>query len=273
MKIGFIGAGNMGGAILRGALNAGAIKSEDTYVFGVHQDKLKQTAAELGIHPLTDISTLVQTCDIFFLGVKPQIFGEVMPKVADGLKALNKSSSQGRLIVSMAAGITIAQIEGWVGPGHKIVRIMPNTPASVGMAMTSVSRNPLVTDAEMSTLMEIFSGIGLAEEVPEDLIHTVIGVSGSSPAYTFMYIGALIDEAVREGMTPEAARHFAAQAVMGAAKMVMETDIDPEILCKNVCSPGGTTIEAVELFRREGLQDMIARGFKACTDRSKELSK
>ncbi len=225
----------------------------------------------MGVTPYTEIPKIVSDCEVLFLGVKPQIFSDILPKIAIGLKAAG-TAAKGKLIVSMAAGISIASIAEVLGADTKIVRIMPNTPAQVGAGMTSVSRNELVSDSELDFLMNIFSGIGLAVEVPENMIHTVIGISGSSPAYTFLYINSLIDEAVREGMTPESAKVFAAQAVLGAAKMVLETNLDPIALCKNVCSPGGTTIEAVKILEQDGLDDLISRAFKACTDKSRLLN-
>lgn len=266
MNIGFLGAGNMGGAILRGFYTNK--KSEDNlFVFGVNHEKLEKTCKETGATPCTEIEDLVEKCDLFFIGVKPKIFDEVLPKI-------KQSYTNDKICVSMAAGIKINYIESFLGDDAPIVRIMPNTPAQVKEAMTSVSPNKNVTDDKLNTVMEILQGIGKAEVVDEELIHTVIGVSGSSPAYTYMYIDGLIKAAIKEGMEKDQARVFAAQAVLGAAKMVLENkDITPEQLRINVCSPGGTTIQAVEKFMELGFENIIEQGFKAATDKSRQMEK
>lgn len=265
MKLGFIGAGNMGGAILRGYLNSGKIAAEDVYVCGRDMEKLKGLCHELGTNMCENIGQLVESCDVIMLGVKPNMFPEILPQVA-------KVYDSNKVIVSMAAGIMISVIEEAVGRDAKVVRVMPNTPAMVGEAMTSVSRNTNVTDEEFAPIFDIFTSIGKAEEVSENLIHCVIGVSGSSPAYTYMYIDALAEAAVKNGMNKEQALVFAAQSVLGAAKMVLETGVDPVQLRINVCSPGGTTIEAVETFQKEGFAQLVERGFQAAVDKSIKMS-
>ena len=269
MKFGFIGAGNMGGAILRGALTAKVLEGGSTYVCGRDAEKAKRIAEELGCNACGSVEDLARACDYIIVGVKPKDMDGVLAQVRNATTACALSA---KTVVSMAAGIKIAHIEEALGVDAKVVRIMPNTPAMVGAAMTSVSRNAFVTDEDMATVMKIFNAIGMAVEVPEDMIHTVIGVSGSSPAYTYLYIDALIKEAVKEGMDEKQARVFASQAVIGAAKMVLESDEDPQILCKNVCSPGGTTIEAVTVLKNEGFEDLVMKAFKACTDKSKLMS-
>lgn len=265
MNIGFLGAGNMGGAILRG-FYPNKKENDQIFVFGVNLEKLEKTCAETGATPCTEIEDLVEKCDLFFVGVKPNKFEEVLPKI-------KKTYTKDKICVSMAAGIKIKYIESYLGEDATIVRIMPNTPAQVREAMTSVSANKNVTEAMMAPVMEILQGIGKAEIVDEDLIHTVIGVSGSSPAYTYMYIDGLIKAAINEGMEPDKARVFAAQAVLGAAKMVLENDITPEQLRINVCSPGGTTIQAVEKLMELGFEDIVGQGFRAASDKSREMEK
>lgn len=266
MKIGFIGAGNMGGAILRGY--APIAGGNDIYVYNRTEATRKALEAEFDAVTACDSAAeLIEKCDIVMLGIKPNGFAGFLPEIAE-------VCTDDKIIVSMAAGISIAFIEKYLGKGQPVIRVMPNTPAMVGEAMTSASRNGNVTDGMMDTVLGIFAGIGKAEEVDEDMIHTVIGVSGSSPAYTYMYIDALIQAAVENGMPEDKARVFAAQAVLGAAKMVLENpDETPEQLWTNVCSPGGTTIEAVNTFFANGLQDKIKEGFQAAVDKSKILTK
>lgn len=266
MKLGFIGAGNMGGAILRGYLASGKIQSEDVFVCGRNIEKLDKLCAELRVNACHNITELVEICDVVMLGVKPNMFPDVMPQVA-------QNYTNEKILVSMAAGITIESISNYVGKDAKIVRVMPNTPAMVNEAMTSVSRNANVDNQQFAPIFDIFKSIGEAEEVDEHLIHCVIGVSGSSPAYTYMYIDALAEAAVKNGMNKEQAIVFAAQSVLGAAKMVLETGVDPVQLRINVCSPGGTTIEAVNTLQEKGFAELVESGFQAAVDKSKLMSK
>ena len=266
MKIGFIGAGNMGGAILRGYVPYAEKAGDELSVYVPTEEKLNSICKETGAAKCSGIDELVRNNDVIIIGVKPNMFEEVLPQVAG---AYNTD----KVVVSMAAGVTIEFIEGYLGKDAKIVRIMPNTPAQVRAAMIAVCRNANVDDATFEDVKVIFDSIGKAEEVDEDLIHCVIGVSGSSPAYTFMYIDALMEAAVKNGMDRKKARVFAAQSVLGAAKMVLNTDIDPKQLCINVCSPGGTTIEAVESLKADGFEESIEKAFQAAVDKSKDMSK
>lgn len=266
MKVGFIGAGNMGGAILRGYLTSGKIQPKEVFVCGRDMKKLNKLSRELGITACKTIPELVEQCEVIMIGVKPNLFSEIMPQVS-------KEYKNNKILVSMAAGITIDSIQQYVGEDAKIIRVMPNTPAMVNEAMTSVSRNRNVTQEQFTPVFDIFQSIGRAEEVDEQLIHCVIGVSGSSPAYTYMYIDALAEAAVKNGMNKEQAIIFAAQSVLGAAKMVLETGTDPVQLRINVCSPGGTTIEAVETLQQQGFAELVAAGFQAAVDKSKIMSK
>lgn len=256
----------MGGAILRGYVPKAKEKGEELLVFGVNHDKLKNTCEETGATGCYTIEELVEKSNMFLIGVKPGKYQEVMPKIADHY-------TEDKICISMAAGISIGHIESFLGPDAKIVRIMPNTPAQVGEAVTSVSFNKNIRQEEKGRIVEMFEGIGIAREVPEELIHTVIGVSGSSPAYTYMYIDGLIKAAVSEGMEYQTARKFAAQAVLGAAKMALETDESLEQLRINVCSPGGTTIEAVEKLQEMGFEDLVGDAFKAATNKSRKMEK
>lgn len=266
MKIGFIGAGNMGGAILRGYLSTGNIQKEDIVVSEQSIEKLAELSASLGITPAKDIPELVALCDVIIVGVKPNAFETVLPVIAE-------KHTTDKIIVSMAAGIEISFITKYLGTDAKIIRIMPNTPAMVNEAMVAVCRNENIGDEEFAPVFNIFKAIGKAEEVPESLIHCVIGVSGSSPAYTYMYIDALAEAAVKNGMNKEQAIIFAAQSVLGAAKMVLETGVDPVQLRINVCSPGGTTIEAVTTLQQNGFEANIAEGFQAAVEKSKIMTK
>lgn len=267
MRIGFLGAGNMGGAILRGYAPFAVKNSNVIFVYNRTESTRLALEQEFeAVHACASLDELVENSDVIILGIKPNIFPEMLSQVA-------KKCTVDKLIVSMAAGISIDFIEKYLGKEQPIVRIMPNTPAQVGEAMTSVCRNHHVDDARFQELFKVFESIGKAEEVEEELIHCVIGVSGSSPAYTYMYIDALAEAAVENGMSAEKARVFAAQSVLGAAKMVLENEnISVEQLRINVCSPGGTTIEAVNKLQENGFVTNIKEGMQAAIEKSKKMT-
>ncbi len=267
MKIGFIGAGNMGGAILKGHAPTAAAKGNQVLVYDIKEET--RSTLEKDFAAVTACGSeqeVVEKSDILFLGVKPNLFDKLLPEIAD-------VCGKEKIIVSMAAGVSIAFLEEHLGQDRKIIRIMPNLPAQVGEAMIAACRNSNVDDQSFEQVLDILNTVGKAEEIHEDLIHCVIGVSGSSPAYTYMYIDALIQAAIDNGMEPEKAKIFAAQAVLGAAKMVLENDISPEQLRINVCSPGGTTIEAVNALFENGFEENVKQGFQAAVDKSKAMTK
>ena len=266
MIYGFIGAGNMGGALLRGYLKAGGASAADILITEKSAERRKALQAELGVGACESIAELVRKADVILLAVKPNLFEEVLPQAAEGY-------SPQKVVVTMAAGVSISFVESYLGKDAKVIRIMPNTPAMVGEAMTAVCRNGNVEDALFASIFRMFTSVGRAQEIPETLMDCVVGVSGSSPAYTYMYIDALADAAVKNGMPKQQAVAFAAQSALGAAKMVLETGVDPVQLRINVCSPGGTTIEAVETLQKNGFEKNIAAAFQAAVEKSKIMTK
>lgn len=267
MKTGFIGIGNMGGAILAGYAAASASDGVELMAFDKNETVCSQTKQKINRLTICESGrALCSEADILLLGVKPQIIETVLEEIAP---AYNSS----KLVISMAAGVKIALLEKYLGDDAHIVRIMPNLPAKVGAGMISVSRNSNVSDEEFEMAMDIFGSVGRAEEVDESLIDCVIGVSGSSPAYTYMYIEALVQAAVDNGMDAQKARVFAAQSVLGAAKLVLESSESLEQLRINVCSPNGTTIEAVNKLFENGFMDKVKEGFQAAVDRSIEMGR
>lgn len=267
MKIGFIGTGNMGTAIIKGYLTANPEEKQNVFAYDKDADKLKALSDSAGITGCDSLEELMAISDIVVLAVKPNIYDAVIPEI----KLFYRSE---QVLVSIAAGISMGYIEKLMQKdGVKIVRIMPNTPAMVNEGMSALCRNGHVTDAEFEPVLKLFRSVGRAEVVSEEMIDTVIGVSGSSPAYTYMYIEALMDAAVANGMDREQAKIFAGQAVLGAAKMVLETGVDPVTLRENVCSPGGTTIESVKALQNNGFHDNVVEAFNAAVEKSKVLTK
>ena len=250
MKIGFIGAGNMGGAILRGYAKSDPSLAKEIYAFDPYEPTLDAVIEDTGANRCRDNHEVVKEAELLLLAVKPNMFMKVFGEVKDDLK-------KGQLIVSIVSGITIEEIESIAGKDAKIVRIMPNTPAMVNEGMASLSRNANVTDEDIKEVAKIFNAVGQCEELDEKLIPAVIAVSGSSPAYVYMFIEALADAAVKEGMPRAKAYKFAAQAVKGSAEMVLKTGRHPGDLKDMVCSPGGNTIEAVRILEERGMRSAV----------------
>ena len=265
-KISFIGCGNMGGAIIRGLIASQLFAKENICASTPDPALAEKTARELGIRTTLDNLEAVKDADILLLAVKPNIFPVVIPEIRDHVK-------ENILIISIAAGQTITKIEAAFGHPIHLIRVMPNTPAMVGASMSALCRNSLTTDEEMDIALAIFNSLGEAEVIDEHLMDVVTGISGSSPAYVYMFIEAMADAAVADGMPRAQAYKFAAQAVLGSAKMVLETGKHPGELKDAVCSPGGTTIEAVAVLEQEGLRNAVIRAQRACTRKSAEMSR
>ncbi|NLP29642.1 MAG: pyrroline-5-carboxylate reductase [Clostridiales bacterium] len=264
MKIGFIGTGNMGAAILKGYLSAKPDYEKNIYAYDKDDEKVNSLAKDLGIHVCQDIKSLVESCDIIILAVKP----DILPSV---VKQLYPAMDEKKILVSIAAGVSVEFIENLCKA--KIVRAMPNTPALLGHGMSALCRNDLVKDEEFNQVVDIFASIGLVEEVDQKLMDCVTGVSGSSPAYVYLFIEALADAAVAEGMPRNQAYIFAAQAVKGAAEMVLKTGVHPGELKDMVCSPGGTTIEAVQSLEKNGFRNAVIEAARKSANKSKDMTR
>lgn len=271
MKLGVIGAGKMGSAIIRGCIASGR-NPDDIIVKGHNPDKLKAFCDELGVRESGDAAALAAASDAVMIAVKPKDADAAIAEVAPYLKPA-------AIIISIVAGKSIADIEavcrravGAESPaGRKIVRVMPNTPAMIGEGMSALCRSADVRDEEYRLVEEIFSCTGKVSETPETLMDAVTGLSGSGPAYVYMFIEALADGAVLCGMPRGQAYEFAAQTVAGAAKMVTETGRHPGELKDDVCSPAGTTIEAVRALEDGGFRSIVMRAVIASAEKSKNL--
>lgn len=264
MKIGFIGAGNMAKAMLGGILANGIFNKEEIIASDASEACLKAIEDSLGISTTTDNKIVAKQADVIVLAVKPQYYGSVIEEIKDGVQSH-------QIIVTIAPGQTIERLEHLFGKTLKLLRTMPNTPALVGEGITAVCKNKEVTEDELRYICKILEGFGKVEVVDEHLMDVVVSVSGSSPAYVFMFIEAMADAAVADGMPRKQAYEFAAQAVLGSAKMVLETGKHPGELKDMVCSPGGTTIEAVRVLEEKGLRSTIFEAMKACTKKAKGM--
>ncbi len=263
--IGFIGAGNMGSAMIGGILTSSLATTGQIIASAHSQATLDAIRTRFSIETTLSNKTVAERSDILILAVKPSKLDEVIPQISSSLK-------HDCTIVSIAAGRSIASIEALFGRDIRLVRAMPNTPALVGEAMTAICANAAVTPADLADVQKLFDSFGKSEIVPENLIDAVVGVSGSSPAYIYVLIEAMADAAVADGMPRAQAYKFAAQAVYGAAKMVLETGRHPGELKDAVCSPGGTTIEAIAALERGGFRNTIITAQRACAKRSHDMS-
>ena len=264
--VGFIGGGNMAKAIIGGVIQSGLIGKENIIASAKSRETVDFLEDTYSIQATTNNGAVAKVADILFLAVKPNMFSTVIPEIKD-------CGKEGQVIVSIAAGQTIDAIQSAYGREIKLVRAMPNTPASVGEAMSALCLNANVSEGEAEEVVSIFESFGKAEIVPESMMDAVIGVSGSSPAYVYMFIEAMADAAVADGMPREKAYKFAAQSVLGSAKMVLETGKHPGELKDAVCSPGGTTIEAVAKLEETGFRQAVIASQRACVEKSREMSK
>lgn len=264
-NITFIGGGNMAGAIIRGLLASGLAEAGQITATAKSEQTCRSLAERYHIHTTQDNRAAASTADLLFLAVKPGLFPQVIAEIKNSVKS-------DALIISIAAGQSIAAIEDLFAAPIKLIRAMPNTPALVGEAMSALCANSQVTKSELAQAVSIFESFGKCRVIEESMMDAVIGVSGSSPAYVFLFLEAMADAAVADGIPRAAAYEFAAQSVLGAAKMMLETGLHPGVLKDQVCSPGGTTIEAVAVLEREGLRSAVIKGQRACVQKSRQMS-
>ena len=264
MKLGFIGTGNMAGAIIGGILKKGIVKADDIIGADVLEAGREKVKAAYGIRVTDNNIEVVDNADIMFLSVKPQYYAEVIGEIRDAV-------TENKIVVTIAPGKTLSWLKEQFGKNVKIVRTMPNTPALVGEGMTAACPNEFVTQQEKEAVLAILGTFGEVEIVPEKLMDVVVSTSGSSPAYVFMMIEAMADAAVADGMPRAQADRVAALAVYGSAKMVLETGKHPGELKDMVCSPAGTTIEAVRVLEGKGFRSAVIEAMKACAEVSGKL--
>lgn len=263
-KIGFYGTGNMGRAMIEGLIASKLYQPEDIVVYDTYRPLVEKLSADLKVCGVQDMFELANQAKTLIFAVKPNVLPEL-------LRELKSSLTEEQLLVSVAAGVSIQTMENALSKEYKFVRVMPNTPAMVGEAMSAVAINKQVSPEEEQQVLAIFRSFGKAEAVGEALMDTVTGISGSGPAYVYLFIEALADGAVLEGMPRNLAYKFAAQTVLGAAKMVIETEKHPGELKDMVCSPGGTTIAAVAALEKMQLRSAVIQGVSAAASKSREL--
>ena len=265
MNIGFIGCGNMAQAIIGGIIKARYVSSENIIASNPSIGKLELVKDKDNVKTTLQNIEVAKFSDIIILSVKPNKYAVVIEEIKDFIKP-------NAVIISIAAGITISFVEKAFGKNIKLARVMPNTPALVGEGMSALSFNEYVGLEEKLEVIKIFESFGKVETLDESLMDAVPAISGSSPAYVFMFIEALADGAVLSGIPRDKAYKMAAQSVLGAAKMVLETGKHPGELKDNVCSPGGTTIEAVYTLENNNFRGTIMTAMESCTAKAKKMS-
>ena len=262
MKIGFIGGGNMAGALVNGVIASGLCKKCDVTVCDINEEGLKKYDKE--INTSTDNKKALD-CDYIILAVKPFVLSKV-------LEELSAQDIKNKVFISIAAGITTDEIKSILGKDAKVIRVMPNTPAQVAEGMTVIAHpDNCVKDSELEDAVKIFDAVGKTQIMAENMINAVTGISGSGPAYVFMFIEAMADAAVLGGIPRDKAYELSAQTVLGSAKMVLETGKHPGELKDMVCSPKGTTIEAVAELEKRGLRSSVIEAIKKCIDKANNI--
>lgn len=264
MKIGFIGLGNMAKAMIGGMLQKDIVTKSDITGSARSKETMEIVHDTYGIETRARNAEVAKTADVLILAVKPQFFQTVIEEIREEVSA-------DTLIISIAAGKTIAWIEQAFRKEIKLVRCMPNTPALVGAGCTGVCVNAGVSQEETDLSLRLMESFGKASLVPESLMDAVGAVSGSSPAYVFMFIEAMADAAVAAGMPRVQAYEFAAQAVYGSAKLVLESGKHPGELKDMVCSPGGTTIQGVRVLEERGMRGAVMDALGAAVEQSRKL--
>ena len=255
MKLGFIGTGNMAGAIMGGIIKKGIIPAEEIIGSDIMETGRNHVKELYGIQVTADNKEVAEKADILVLSVKPQFYAETIQEIRESVR-------EDQMVITIAPGKTLAWLEEQFGKPVRIVRTMPNTPALVGEGMTAACPNQYVTEKDKAYALKLLGAFGKVEVVPEHMIDAVVAVSGSSPAYVFMLIEAMADGAVAEGMPRAQAYEFAAQAVYGK---------HPGELKDMVCSPAGTTIEAVRVLEQSGFRSAVIEAEKACAEVSRSL--
>lgn len=264
MIYGFIGLGNMASAIIGGIVRNGIAKPDSIVGSARTQETRDRIHQQFGIRTVSSNKEVAGTSDVLFLAVKPAVIPLVIEEIRDDV-------GENTLIISVATGKTTKWLTDQFDKPVKIVRCMPNTPALVGAGCSALCRNENVTDEELDLALTICRSFGTADVVNESLMDTVGAVSGAAPAYVFMFIEALADAGVKGGMPRQQAYRFAAQTVMGSGKLMLESGRHPGELKDMVTSPGGTTIEGLQVLEEAGFRGAVMDAIEAVIDKSKNL--
>lgn len=264
MTIGFLGAGRMATALARGFLKAGLVTPDQVVASDPLTAARDAFARETGARGVAANVGVAASAEVLIVAVKPDQVAALLSEIAGQL-------TPGHLVVSIAAGVTIAKLEAAAPEGTRVVRVMPNTPALVGASASAYALGHHATTGDAELVQRLFGSVGVALEVKEKLLNAVTGLSGSGPAYAFLMIEALADGGVAAGLPREIAQRLAAQTLLGAAQMVLETGQHPGALKDAVCSPGGTTIEGIHELEKAGVRAALITAVRTAADKAAKL--
>ena len=259
-QLGILGLGKMGSSILSGIIKSKIYQKEEVLLFDVN-DELKKKYGDLGYKFSDSEQSLIDNVEMLILAIKPQMF-----KVLNNLKINNDL-----VVISIAAGKTIKDLEEIFGK-QQFIRVMPNTPSLISYGATAITKSANVLEETFNKAKNIFESIGVVEEIDESLMNEIIPVNGSMPAFLYYFVEAYIDDATSCGIPYESAKRLACEAVIGSAKMILETGKPIEELINDVCSPGGATLEGLRVLKENNFQEIIKESNKACIKRAYELS-
>ncbi len=265
MYIAVIGTGNMGQALVKGFIRSGIHKPDEIRLFDSLTDKAEEFAAETGAVFCVDVQEAVKGAQAVLLAVKPQVMEAAATEVT-------KYIEEGTIVISIAAGKTISRIRQYMGGGRRpFCRVMPNTPALIGQGTSALCFSDM-NEEQQEYCMKLFEACGVSVRVSEDMMDAVTAVSGSGPAYAMIFVEEMAKAGTELGLEKDKALMLAAMTVKGAASLIIESGEEPDVLTKRVCSPGGTTLAAVNSFESDGFRDIIRRAVHAAAKRSKELA-
>ncbi|NBV24635.1 MAG: pyrroline-5-carboxylate reductase [Proteobacteria bacterium] len=264
LTIGFLGAGKMATALARGFVTAKLTSAKHLVASDVVEAARNAFADETGVKPMPTNLAVCKAAAILILAVKPDQVAGVLAEIRDHVSAKH-------LVISIAAGVPLAKLEAGLAPGSRVIRVMPNTPALIGASASAFATGKNATPADAALAQKLFASVGIALQVKESLLDAVTGLSGSGPAYAYQIIEALSDGGVAAGLPRDVSTKLAAQTLLGAARMVLETGQHPGVLKDMVTSPGGTTIEGLHEMEKAGVRGGLMNAVRAAAEKSKKL--
>jgi len=264
--IGFIGCGNMGTAMIKGLQTHHLFKPENIVVADPSQEKTHTLQTKYGVSVAQNNQAVAQVADYLVLAVKPYLYSEVLKEIKEAIKS-------DVLIIVIAVGVTFGDVKAILGNKVKVIRTQPSTPAFVGESDSTLCPDDLLTKAEVQEVVDIFKTFGKVEIISEKLMNVVPAIASSAPVYTMLMIEAMADGGVLHGFPRDQAYRLAAQSVYGAAKLVLESGENPAVLKDQICTPGGTTIEAVKVLEEKGFRAALIDAVDACARKSQKMLK
>jgi pyrroline-5-carboxylate reductase len=264
LSVGFLGAGKMASALAAGFIRAGLLTAQEIMASDPVEAAAASFAKSVGAQSTASNQKVAQFAKVLILAVKPD-------QVAGVLSDIREAFTENHLLISIAAGVPLARLEGGLPPGARVIRVMPNTPALVGASASAFARGKSASVEDGKLAEKLFSAVGIVFQLKEGLLDAVTGLSGSGPAYVHVFIEALSDGGVAAGLPRDVATRLAAQTVLGSAKMALETGLHPAALKDMVASPGGTTIEGLHELEKGGLRGTVMSAVRAATEKSKKL--